>query len=256
MTPETTRQKITLNERGPGVLDGRQVRAMAFAHARDDLLDQVLSGRHLAHGQARALVVGGGYSPLAASLRDRGLDTTAIDSSTTATTIARETTDGVTFRTAPPTALGVEPRSFDLVYCADTLEVASDLDAVMASLSSALRQGGTLILDTVTDTVIAKLIYLLAFQRLPFTQIMPPGRYSAARLRNPRDVELSCAAVGLTVDSVIGFEPASVSALVKAILDRRSGRITDAALPQTAGFHLSEEGHAPVVTYFAIATKR
>jgi len=249
-----TRQNIAVNTLGPGVLDGRQVRAMAFAPARDDMLDRVLTGRHLRDG--RALLVGGGYSPLAAALRDRGLDTTAIDSSPEATAIARSTTPGATFHTAPATDLGVEPGSFDLVYCADTLEVTHDIDALLAGLATALRQGGTLILDTVTDTLIAKLIYLVAFQRLPFTRIMPPGRYAADRLWNPRDLARACDAAGITVDSVVGFEPASVGALVKAVLDRRSGRITDDALPRAAGFHLSAADHAPVVTYFAIATKR
>lgn len=248
--------QIMVNARGPGIVDGRQVRAMAFAPAREQLLDRIVHERgHTVPEHSRALVVGGGYSPIAASLRDRGYATTAVDPSAAATALAQADTHGVSFRTAPPDDLGIEPASFDLVYCADTLEVTDEPDAVLAALAAAARPGATLILDTVTDTLIAKLIYLIAFPRLPFTRIMPPGRYSAARLRNPRDLENAFRRVGIRVDTVVGFEPKSVGALVRAVLDRRSGRIGDEDLPGAAGFHLSADDHTPVVTYFAVATK-
>lgn len=249
-----TRQTIMLNARGPGIVDGRQVRAAAFGLARDQLLDRVLADRGLDGGDA--LVVGGGYSPLPAALRDRGFTTTAIDSSGEATAIARTLTSGVRFLTAPARDLPVEPGSFDLVYCADTLEVSDDREAVLNALALALRPGGTLILDTVTDTLMAKLIYLLAFQRLALTRIMPADRYSASQLQNPESLRRACELSGLDIDEVIGFEPASVGALVKTVLDRRADRITDDDLPLAAGFHLSSGAHRPIVTYFAVASKR
>ncbi|MDF0530388.1 class I SAM-dependent methyltransferase [Tsukamurella sp. 8F] len=227
---------------------------MAFAPARRQLLDQTMHDRGLDGAGSRALVVGGGYSPIAADLRDRGFDVTAVDPSPAATEIARADTPGVTFRTAPPTALGVDSTSFDLVYAADTLEITDDLDTVLAQLSDAARPGSTVVLDTVTDTVIAKLVYLIAFPRLPFTRIMPADRYVSSRLRNPRDLKRACRRAGMNVDSIIGFEPASLASLVRAVLGRRAGRITDDDLPGVAGFHLGERDHAPVVTYFAIAT--
>ncbi|OYO17351.1 hypothetical protein CGZ94_00085 [Enemella evansiae] len=58
------------------------------------------------------------------------------------------------------------------------------------------------------------------------------------------------------VHTVVGFEPRSVGSLVRAVLDRRAGRIDDADLPAAAGFRLSADGHPPVVTYFAVGTKR
>jgi len=248
--------QIEINARGTNILDGRHVRAMAFVHARRQLLDRIVRERSLKGAGRRALVVGGGYSPIAADLRDRGFDVTAVDPSPSATDIARAENDGVAFRAAPATDLGVDPASFDLVYCADTLEVTDDLDGVLAELNTTLRRAGTIVLDTVTDTVIARLIYLIAFPRLPFTRIMPRGRYTAARLRNPRDLEEACRRAGITIDSMIGFEPASIGSLVRAVLDRRAGRISDDDLPDAAGFHLSDDGHDPVVTYFAVGTKR
>lgn len=245
---------VTIDARGDGILDGRQVRAMAFVPARRQLLDRLTSARSL-HG-GRALVVGGGYSPIPADLRDRGFEVTAVDSSPAATDIARGETPGVTFCTAPATELGVEAESFDLVYVADTVEVSDDLDGVLAQLAGAARPGATIVVDTVTDTVVAKLIYLIAFPRLPLTRIMPAGRYSAARLRNPRALTQACRRVGIEVNDIVGFEPASVISLVRAVLDRRAGRLADDDLAQAVDFHLSDAEHAPVVTYFAVATKR
>lgn len=249
-------QQLTLNARGPGILDGRQVRAMAFVPARERLLDRVVEPRHPGATGRTALVVGGGYSPIAASLRDRGYASTAVDPSSAATALAERDTPGVDFRTAAPTKLGVPAGSFDLVYCADTVETTDDLDRVLAELAAATRAGGTVVLDTVTDTIIAKLIYLLAFQRLPFTRIMPTRRYFSGRLRNPAALTEAARRAGIDVHTVVGFEPASVGSLVRAVLDRKAGRIDDADLPVAAGFTLSADGHAPVVTYFAVGTKR
>ncbi|WP_346036103.1 class I SAM-dependent methyltransferase [Brevibacterium picturae] len=249
------KQQIRLNARGPGILDGRQVRAMAFAPAREQLLDRILHERSWPRaGERRALVVGGGYSPLAVALRDRGFVTTAVDSSASATALGAADASGVEWRTARPSELQVEPSSFDLVYCADTLEVEADAAVILAALAAAAKPGATVVLDTVTDTLVARLIYLVAFQRLPWTRIMPSRRYSANRLRGPRLLTQASQYAGLSVDDVIGFEPKSVGSLVRAILDRRSGRITDAELPGAAGFRLSVSNHAPVVTYFAVAT--
>ena len=250
------RRKITLNTHGPGIIDGRQIRAAAFVPAREQLLDRILQERaDLAHGSRRALVIGAGYSPLPSALRDRGFQTTAIDPSAEATAIAQAHTPQVDFRTASASGLKVEPASFDLVYCTDTLEVDDNLDGVLAAVEKAARPGAVVILDTVTDTAIAKLIYLLVFQRLWFTSIVPPGRYSSDRLRNPLELEEACRRAGLAVDTVIGFEPKSVGSLVQGLLKRRSGRITDEELAVLAGFHLSKANHAPLVTYFAVATK-
>lgn len=250
--------QITIDARGPGILDGRQVRAMAFVPARRQLLDRIASERGLDGDGQRALVVGGGYSPIPADLRDRGFEVSAIDPSPAATAFARADIPGVAFYAAPPTNLGLgeeEVASFDLVYVADTVEVNDDLVGVLDQVGAAARPGGTVVIDTVTDTLVAKLIYLIVFPRMPPTRIMPVGRYTGSRLRNPRLLEDACQRSGMAVDSVVGFEPASIGSLVRAVLARRAGRIADDDLPDAAGFRLSNEDHAPVVTYFVIATK-
>lgn len=96
----------------------------------------------------------------------------------------------------------------------------------------------------------------MAFQRLPFTRIMPARRYFSDRLRSPVALTEAARHAGIEVHTFVGFEPRSVGSLVRAVLDRRAGRIDDADLPAAAGFRLSADGHPPVVTYFAVGTKR
>ncbi len=133
--------------------------------------------------------------------------------------------------------------------------MVTDLSAVLAELAAVLQPGGVIILDTVTDTLVAWLVHLVAFQRFPLTRIMPAGRCARANLRSPQSLRDACVAVGLVVDRVVGFEPASVGSLVKAVVGRRSGRLTDDELAGAADFTYSDPDHAPVVTYFALARK-
>lgn len=250
---------IRLNTVAPDTLDGRNVRASAFEPARVALLNSSrIEEVSAASGvvDRTALVIGGGYSRLPGLLRDRGFTTTAADSSDEATAIAGRCAEGVTHLVAHPARLPVADAAYDLVYCADTLEVLDDIAPVLAEIQRVARPGATIVLDTVAKTFLAKAIYLLAFQRIPFTRIMPPGRYAAARLRDPGDLAATCASVGIDITEIIGFEPASPLALVMSVFDRRAGRINDADLPEAAGFRLSASGHAPVVTYFAVGRRR
>lgn len=245
--------QLILNSTADGVIDGRNVRASAFEPARRQLLDSLPRPTSL---PATALVVGGGYSRLPRIVSELGYTTTSADPSEESVAIARDRgTGSVTALVAPATGLPLEDESFDLVYCADTLEVTDDADGVLHELHRVTKPGGTVVFDTVTATPVARLIYLVAFQRLPFTRIMPRGRYRGDRLRRPSTLRTACDAVGLTVETVVGFEPASVGALVGSILARRSGRIGDDELAERAGFRLSPPDHEPVVTYFAVARR-
>jgi 2-polyprenyl-6-hydroxyphenyl methylase/3-demethylubiquinone-9 3-methyltransferase len=111
-----------------------------------------------------------------------------------------------------------------------------------------------LVYDTVTRTPVSRLIYLGAFQSFPPTRIMPPGRYSAERLRRPQEMAAALARAGLTSEEVCGFAPRSVRALVSAVLARRRGRISDDRIPGVVGFELTP-AHAPVVTYLGFARR-
>lgn len=97
-------------------------------------------------------------------------------------------------------------------------------------------------------------MYLAAFQGLPFTRIMPPGRYAAERLRPPAEVQAVFAAHGLRSEDVCGFKPASIGRLLSAVLRHRQGRLTDAEAGPLTGFVLDPKG-PPIVTYLGWASR-
>jgi 2-polyprenyl-6-hydroxyphenyl methylase / 3-demethylubiquinone-9 3-methyltransferase len=236
-------------------IDGRQLRALAFQQVRLEYMQRTLGLLGLPAG-GRAVVVGSGRGTLAKALGGLGFEVDAVDPSAAATALAEAADDGsgARYRTAPPDELGVPDGSADLVYCADTFEITDDLGAVLHEVARALRPGGVLVYDTVTRTVVSRLVYLGGFQGIPATRIMPPGRYTAARLRPPEELVPALARHGLVSGDVCSFEPQSRRTLVSAVLARRRGQITDADVPSALRFELAP-GHRPVVTYLGFARK-
>ncbi|OLT31694.1 hypothetical protein BJF79_00365 [Actinomadura sp. CNU-125] len=244
---------IELDSTRPEAIDGRRLRAVAFQDVRMAYLAE--------HGPARgrALVLGGGHGVLPRGLARAGLDVTALDPSEAATRMAADIATAqnlaIAHRTARAEEFDAPPGSFDLVYVADTFEITEDPNRVVERAARALKPGGALVYDTVNRTVPAKLVYLGAFQRLPWTRIMPPGRYASARLRRPSEVEALFRRHGLHPEGVCGFKPASVAGLVKTVLARRRGEIGDDGVASMAGVVLDPDG-PPVVTYLGHARKR
>jgi 2-polyprenyl-6-hydroxyphenyl methylase/3-demethylubiquinone-9 3-methyltransferase len=237
----------------PNAIDGRHIRAVAFQQVR---LEYVRRTGTVTVGDP-ALVVGSGRGDLARGLARLGMDVTALDPSAAATELARERDGGasVVYRTARAEDLGeLSDSSFAFAYYADTFEITADLDRVLAAATRVLRPGGVLVYDTVTRTPVSRLVYLGAFQAFPPTRIMPPGRYSADRLRRPEEMADALARTGLTSEEVCGFAPRSPRALVSAVLARKRDRITDDEIPGVVGFELTPD-HVPVVTYLGFARK-
>jgi 2-polyprenyl-6-hydroxyphenyl methylase/3-demethylubiquinone-9 3-methyltransferase len=252
-----TAVRIELDATTPDAIDGRQVRAVAFEQVRRQYVQRTLDRVGLTPAGATALVVGGGRGIVPRTLARLGFDVVAVDPSATTTNIAQDETRRagleIVHRTAPAEQPGVEADGFDLVYCADTFEITEDLDGVVEQAARALKPGGLLIYDTVNRTLLSRLVYLGAFQALPMTRIMPAGRYAAARLRKPADLVRVLDRHGLHNQEVCGFKPQDPRGLVKAVLRRRRGEITDAEAADLAGFVLDPK-HAPV-TYLGYATK-
>ncbi|WP_065967018.1 class I SAM-dependent methyltransferase [Streptomyces sparsogenes] len=265
--------RIELDSRSPDAVDGRQIRAVAFQASRLEYVRRTLRSVGLAAAGSRALVVGSGRGPLAGGLARLGFDVLALDPSPTATALAREAGDreagereagareagdqkclAIRHETAPPDALGVPDAAFDLIYYADTFELAPDLDAVLAEGARALAPDGLLVYDTVNRTPLSRLVYLLAFQRLPMTRIMPPGRYAAGRLRTPAELTEALARHGLRHEDVCDFKPRDPRGLIKATMARRRGRITDEEIPPVVDFVLAPDTR-PQVTYLGHARK-
>ncbi|MGW2326040.1 methyltransferase domain-containing protein [Streptomyces sp. NPDC001700] len=251
--------RIELDAPSPESVDGRQIRAVAFQKCRMDYVRTTLTALGRTPAGRRALAVGSGRGLLARGLAGLGFGVTAADPSAAATRIARETHPhghpAVDYRTAPAGELGLNDASFDLAYYADTFEITPDLHRVLAEAARLLRPGGVLVYDTVNRTPLSRLVYLGAFQRLPLTRIMPPGRYSAARLRTPADMAAALDRHGLRNEDICDFRPRDPRGLIKATVARRRGRITDERIPPLAGFVLAPDAR-PRVTYLGYAVKR
>lgn len=254
-----TAPHIELNATSPDAIDGRQIRAVVFEEVRMEYVRRTLQSLGLATTGRRALVVGGGRGILPRGLARLGFDVVAVDPSATATGMAREEAEkeGLTIvhETAPAEEPGVGEGAFDAAYYADTFEITSELDRVVEQAARTLKPGGVLFYDTVNRTPLSRLVYLGAFQSMPMTRIMPPGRYAAARLRKPAELAEVMDRHGLRNEDVCGFKPRDPRGLIKTVLLRRRGEITDEEAAPMADFVLDPDGR-PLVTYLGYARKR
>ncbi|ATL32990.1 class I SAM-dependent methyltransferase [Streptomyces formicae] len=252
-----TTAHIAVDATGPRTVDGRHIRALTFQSVRLEYLRHVLTELRRTPTGSRALVVGSGRGLPARGIVRLGFEVVAADPSPAATALARDADDGLglTYVTTPAEELALADDSFDLVYCADTLEITEHLDAVLAETARVLRPGGAFVYDTVNRTPVSRLIYLGAFQRFPGTRIMPRGRYAAHRLRRPAELAEALDRAGLAARDVSAFKPRDVRSLVRATRGRRRGTVTDEQLPGLVDMVREPEG-SPVVTYLGYAVHR
>ncbi|WP_369214182.1 class I SAM-dependent methyltransferase [Streptomyces flavofungini] len=256
-TPRTPRTpRIALDSADPGTVDGRHIRALTFQSVRMEYLRGVLHELNLSPTGSRALVIGGGRGLLPRGLARLGFEVVAADPSPAATALAPREDDGpgITYVTTHAEQLGLPEASFDLVYCADTLEITERLDTVLTRAARVLRPGGPFVYDTVNRTPVSRLIYLGAFQSFPATRIMPPGRYATRRLRRPAELAEALARAGLCARDVSAFRPRSVRGLVRATRGRRRGTLTDDQLTRLVDMVLEPQGRS-VVTYLGHAVR-
>lgn len=239
---------IRLNDPDPAVLDGRHIRASAFETAQQQLIGTLPAARvQGTTARPQAMTIGAGYARLPALLARGGYQVTAMDSSAGATEAAQARVgdaaedDGarVEYRWREHARLPESDATYDLVWCIDTLEIEPDPRQTLTEIARVTRPGGTIVLDTLNDTLVSRAIYLGLFQRLPFTRIMPPDRYRRGRLLTPAQLSTACEAAGITIAKIIGYEPRSPMALLRALLARRRGNVQDDELGALAQFRLS-----------------
>ena len=104
----------------------------------------------------------------------------------------------------------------DAVSAGEILEHVPDLSAALAEACRVLRPGGTLVLDTIADTRLAKLITVTIGERIPGGA--PPGIHDPALFVDRRRLLAAADRAGLDL-RLVGLRPS-----VRDLVDWRLGR--------------------------------
>jgi 2-polyprenyl-6-hydroxyphenyl methylase/3-demethylubiquinone-9 3-methyltransferase len=95
----------------------------------------------------------------------------------------------------------------DAVSAGEILEHVTDLSTVVAEACRILRPGGTLVLDTLADTGMARFVAVTVGERIPGGA--PPGIHDPKLFVNRRRLVELCAAHGVTV-KLNGIRPGAI----------------------------------------------
>jgi 2-polyprenyl-6-hydroxyphenyl methylase/3-demethylubiquinone-9 3-methyltransferase len=107
-------------------------------------------------------------------IQEKGYRHLGVDLSVTALADARDHGVDVVLR-GDIGALPIADESVDVVAAGQCLEHVLDLAAVIAECCRVLRPGGTLVLDTIADTFLARLLVITLCERLPLRGMPPRG---------------------------------------------------------------------------------
>ncbi|HWS37398.1 MAG TPA: methyltransferase domain-containing protein [Actinoplanes sp.] len=146
---------------------------------------------------------------------------------------------GVTAVNGDVTALPLAARSADVVVAGEILEHVTDLPGTVAELCRVLRPGGLVVLDTVNDTALSRLITVTLGEGLG---IAPAGLHDPALFVSPRRLIGEFARHGVVL-TVRGIRP-SLRGLYRWLVLKQAGRgrlirpvFSDAVLYQGTGRH-------------------
>jgi 2-polyprenyl-6-hydroxyphenyl methylase / 3-demethylubiquinone-9 3-methyltransferase len=168
----------------------------------------------------RALLVdlGCGGGLLAPHLRGKGYAHLGFDLSLSALAQARD--HGAVVTRSDVGAVPLANAVADVVVAGEILEHVTDLDGVLAEACRILRPGGTLVIDTIANTVLARFVVVTVAERIP--RGAPKGIHDGRLFVDRRRLVSVCAAHGVDVE-LTGLRPT-----VGAIMGR-SGRAGRAA---------------------------
>ncbi|MEU4691707.1 methyltransferase domain-containing protein [Actinoplanes sp. NPDC023714] len=175
---------------------------------------------------------GGGL--LAPHVSAKGYRHVGVDLGALGLSLASE--QGMTVLNGDVTRLPLRSGSADVVVAGEILEHVTDLPGTVAELSRVLRPGGLIVLDTVNDTGLSRLITVTLGERLG---IAPVGLHDPDLFVPPAKLIAEFAKHGVTV-RIRGVRP-TISGLFKWLVLRRgsAGRIvpafSDAVLYQGVG---------------------
>ncbi|SDT75502.1 2-polyprenyl-6-hydroxyphenyl methylase / 3-demethylubiquinone-9 3-methyltransferase [Actinoplanes derwentensis] len=142
---------------------------------------------------------GGGL--LAPHVRDKGYRHIGVDLRRSG--LRQAAPRGVTAVNGDVTALPLAARSADVVVAGEILEHVTDLPATVAELCRVLRPGGLVVLDTVNDTGLSRLITVTLAERFG---IAPRGLHDPALFVSPVRLVAEFARCGVTL-TVRGVRP-------------------------------------------------
>jgi 2-polyprenyl-6-hydroxyphenyl methylase / 3-demethylubiquinone-9 3-methyltransferase len=122
--------------------------------------------------------------------------------------------------------LPFDDRSFEVVYCCDTLEHVDDLERVIGEASRVLADGGVFLYDTINRTLRSNLLYIKVAQEWRWTRFMPPDLHDRQMFIKPRELRERMARHGLESRDLAGISPANPATLIGALWKVKRGRIS------------------------------
>lgn len=148
--------------------------------------------------------LGCGAGLLAPHLVGRGYRHVGVD--ITASALVQAAAHGVTAVRGDVCRTPLAGGCADVVCAGEILEHVTDLPAAVAEACRLLRPGGLLVLDTLADTALARLIAVTVGERIPGTA--PPGIHDPALFVNRRRLVAECARHGVSL-ALRGIRPAA-----------------------------------------------
>ena len=126
---------------------------------------------------------------------------------------------GVSPLRADASALPIASESASVVIAGEILEHVTSLDEVVGEICRVLRPGGTVVIDTINDTRLAKFLLVTIAERLPGGP--PRGIHDPCLFVNPQRLQRLFAEKGVMLD-VWGLRP-SATDYARFLTDRRRG---------------------------------
>lgn len=136
-----------------------------------------------------------------------------------ASALAHAHAHGVRALRADASALPIASETASVVIAGEILEHVTSLDEVVEEVCRVLRPGGTVVIDTINDTRLAKFLLVTLAERLPGGP--PRGIHDPCLFVNPQRLQRLFAKNGVTLE-VWGLRP-SVTDYAKFLIDRRHG---------------------------------